>query len=133
MSSEKWQILYNEVGQVKSTEVLAIHAALMHTGEILYFGGDEHDPGRNVRGRTDRSVLRTFRLFNCKTNEITTTTSTDTDVFCCGHAFLADGRLLVAGGTETFDAKREHADNPHDHYTGLPNVFIFDPGSKRWI
>jgi len=34
-------------------QVLAVHAALLHTGQILYFGGDEHDAGQN-----DRSIIR---------------------------------------------------------------------------
>ena len=29
--------------QLSYAAILAVHAALLPTGEILYFGGDEHD------------------------------------------------------------------------------------------
>jgi hypothetical protein len=34
-------------------EVIAIHAALLPTSKILYFGGDEHDPGRHHLAMVD--------------------------------------------------------------------------------
>jgi galactose oxidase-like protein len=43
-----------------------------------------------------------------------------TMLFCSGHSFLADGRLLVAGG---------HLDDER----GLPNANIFDVASKAWV
>ncbi|MFZ0222598.1 MAG: hypothetical protein WAM42_13020 [Candidatus Nitrosopolaris sp.] len=33
----RWVLLPNE------TEILAVHAALLHTGHIIYFSGDEFD------------------------------------------------------------------------------------------
>ena len=128
-----------EKERLNKSEVLAVHAALLHTGHILYFGGDEHDPARNVRGRTDRSVLHTARLFDCSTNEVSTVQQLNTDVFCCGHAFLEDGRLIVAGGTGSFNETEEDVlmprppFSPHGHFSGLPNTFIFDPTSLTWL
>ncbi|PYO37789.1 MAG: hypothetical protein DMD29_14880, partial [Gemmatimonadetes bacterium] len=40
-------------------------------------------------------------------------------LFCAGHDFLPDGRLLVAGG---------HLDNDR----GLPNTNVFDPTTNTW-
>ena len=40
-------------------------------------------------------------------------------VFCAGHNFLPDGRLLVNGG---------HTADEH----GVPNTSIFDPGTQSW-
>src|SRR5207249_2519305 len=40
-------------------------------------------------------------------------------VFCAGHDFLPDGRLLVAGG---------HISDLH----GLPNTNVFDPATNTW-
>ena len=34
-------------------QVIAIHAALLPTGKILYFGGDQHDPGTHHLGMVD--------------------------------------------------------------------------------
>ena len=42
-------------------EILAVHAALLHNGEILYFSGDEHDPGRQHLSMFDHA-----RLFDCQ-------------------------------------------------------------------
>ena len=42
-----------------------------------------------------------------------------TDVFCAGHTFLADGRLLVAGG---------HISDDH----GLPDANVFDAVTGSW-
>ena len=41
------------------------------------------------------------------------------NIFCSGHAFLPDGRLLVAGG---------HVGN----YVGIPNAYIYNPFSNSW-
>jgi PKD repeat protein len=40
-------------------------------------------------------------------------------LFCAGHSFLADGRLLVSGG---------HISNDH----GIPDISVFAPGSQSW-
>ncbi|MGB8699958.1 MAG: galactose oxidase-like domain-containing protein, partial [Thermosynechococcaceae cyanobacterium] len=43
------------------------------------------------------------------------------DFFCCGHAFLPNGNLFVAGGTIAL--------NPS---LGLPSSFIFNAGTLKW-
>jgi hypothetical protein len=43
-----------------------------------------------------------------------------THLFCAGHSFLPDGRLLVAGG---------HLSDNH----GLPDANLFDPVTTAWI
>src|SRR3712207_6625587 len=95
-----WEIIAN------NSEVLAIHAALLPTNEILYFGGDEHSQAQHNAGQIDNT-----RLFNLTDGSITTLPSPTTDVFCSGHAFLGDGRLLVGGGTEQWGA----GDPNHPH------------------
>jgi hypothetical protein len=114
-----WRLLPN------SSEVLAIHAALLRTGEILYFGGDEHDAGQNEAGRIDHT-----RLFDCATLVVTNLGSPTSDVFCSGHAFLADGRLLVAGGTQHFPSGvGGHA----PHFPGLRDSWVFNPRFRQWV
>src|SRR6266851_2471519 len=118
-----WEVLE------ENSQVLAAHAALLPTGpggQILYFGGDEHDKGRHNRGLIDHT-----RLFDCATGQITTLPSPATDVFCSGHAFLGDGRLLVAGGTESF-ATQDLTDFHHGHYPGIPSTWVFDPAKREW-
>jgi hypothetical protein len=98
---------------------------LLHTGQILYFGGDEHDAGQNDRDQIDHT-----RLFDCASLTVSVVGSPTSDLFCSGHAFLMDGRLLVAGGTEDFPTDQ----GPHaPHFPGLRDASIFEPWSRRWI
>jgi galactose oxidase len=81
--------------------VVAVHLHLLPDGRVLSWGriGDPQvwDPATG--------------LF--------TPAPSATDVFCAGHAFLADGRLLVAGG--------HISDNP-----GLPDANLFDAQTGEW-
>ncbi|MQB01991.1 MAG: hypothetical protein GEU78_17300 [Actinobacteria bacterium] len=45
------------------------------------------------------------------------------DVFCSGHAFLGDGRLLVAGGTSEYP--RPPPGYHADHFAGVRNAAVF--------
>ena len=114
-----WQVLPED------SQVLAIHAALLHTGKILYFSGDEHDRHQHVTHQLDHT-----RLFSCETLQVEPAPSPTTDVFCAGHAMLGDGRLLVAGGTESFPHEMETI---HMGFTGLRDTWIFRPGSETWV
>ncbi|HVG09514.1 MAG TPA: galactose oxidase-like domain-containing protein [Thermoanaerobaculia bacterium] len=115
-------------------QVLAVHAALLHTGKIVYFSGDEHDPGRHHLGMFDHA-----RLFDCGTLAISSPAASASirDLFCCGHAFLADGRLLVAGGTEAWTTDAIAGD-PHGHagaghFRGTAEAYVFDPATEHWV
>ena len=73
---------------------LPIHVALFHTGKVLAFGGTGNDE-KNKKPYPSE-------IFDYKTGEISTIQQElDGDIFCAGHAFLPDGRLLVAGGELT--------------------------------
>ena len=88
---------------ISSGDVVAIHAALVPTangdGEIILFGGDNHDLAAARADQIDHSAR-----FNCRhpTQSLIRVLSPNFDLFCCGHAFLGDGRLLIAGGTDEF-------------------------------
>ena len=110
---------------VDDSQVLAIHAALVFTGGILYFGGDEHNQDQH-----DKNIIDNTRLFDVATNRITSLGSPTTDVFCSGHAFLADGRLLVAGGTEAWGGG--HAGHPHAlNFGGHRACWLYNPQAAR--
>lgn len=112
-------------------QVLAVHAALLPNGKILYFGGDQHDPGQHHLGLFDQA-----RLFDCQTFAISAPVPSPAirDLFCCGHAFLPDGRLLVAGGTEKWMPPTAH-DGPHEmgHFGGTREAYVFDHVTGQWI
>ncbi len=116
-----WQLLANHA------EVLAVHSAYMGFGQILYFGGDEHDAVRNASHLFDAS-----RLYDCNSTAVTKITSPRFDAFCSGHAFLGTAnvvKLLVGGGTDTFP---EGAPDHHrllEHFPGLRDAAIFSSPS----
>lgn len=93
-----------------------VHAALLHTGRVLFFSYDPEQENTLERGfwelwEPDQgpSGVRVH----------------DRNFFCAGHCFLADGRLLVSGGQSYnwFPFVKEGAD--HDVHT-------FDPVSETW-
>ncbi|GAA2684703.1 galactose oxidase early set domain-containing protein [Actinoplanes palleronii] len=74
----------------------AIHAALLSTGKVLIIAGSGNNR-KNFEAGSFTTVLwdpaaDTFSLI-----------PTPTDMFCSGHTFLPDGKLLVAGGTKSYE------------------------------
>jgi hypothetical protein len=113
-----------------NSQILAVHAALVaaagKTPLVLYFGGDEHDQGQHDRGQIDHS-----RLYDCNTGAITNPGSPPaSDLFCCGHSLLADGRVITGGGTNAFPNEVPGPHNPH--FPGLRDCWSFNPVSRTW-
>jgi hypothetical protein len=111
--------------------VLAVHAALLRTGRVVFFGGSENVETQHDAGGA--SIDNTC-LWDPTSMAIDRAGSpANHDLFCCGHAFLPDGRLLAAGGTQVWGGRVVGAD-PHDHaayghFRGLRNATVFDPGT----
>jgi len=109
-ASEKgvWRILDFD------SQIIAVHAALLHTGDVLFFAGSGYSvpnaKAHRFRTRVWRYPSATF-----------TAPSTPIDLFCCGHAFLSGGRLLAAGGTRRYDPFR-----------GIRDALAFDFETRRW-
>jgi WD40 repeat protein len=105
-----------------------IHVALLHTGKVLSFGGSCNND----------ELLKTPRpaeLWDPETNECELIEQDLAgDVFCVGHAFLPDGRLLIAGGTADYDKPRHifKWNFSFPPFSGLDHTYIFDPMTKRW-
>jgi hypothetical protein len=87
-----WQIVDLPEGQ----RVNAIHAAVLPTGKLLLIAGSG-----NERTQFEAGTFRTV-VFDPESGA-TTAVPTPTDLFCAGHAFLPDGKLLVAGGTLRYE------------------------------
>ncbi len=94
------------------SQVLAVHATVLHTGKLLFFAGSGND---ELYTTGLRSVVWDYE------NGGFHTPFTPIDLFCAGQAFLPDGRLLVVGGTLNYA------------FTGLDTAFMFDPLSEEWI
>ena len=98
-----------------NSQVLAVHAALLHNGKVLFFAGSGNDPDK-LAAHDMRSVVWDYEAGQFYRP------STPSDVFCAGQAFLADGKLLVAGGTERYDP-----------FHGLKSAWLFDPTLEEWL
>lgn len=72
-----------------TSEIEAVHIALLHTGKVLYYSGFRRPEGMSTE----------TRVWNPETDRITKH-ATPEDIFCAGHSFLPDGRLLSTGGTK---------------------------------
>ena len=98
-----WRLLEN------TSQVNPVHAALLHTGSVLFFAGSGNDPDRHNAHQYATAVWHYPQPQYSRP-------ATPVDLFCCGHAFLPDGRLLASGGTEQYDP-----------FFGLRQAVVFDP------
>ncbi|MFD8915679.1 galactose oxidase-like domain-containing protein [Streptomyces sp. NPDC059575] len=73
-----------------------IHAALLHTGKVLLVAGSG-----NNQDNFDRKKFDT-RLYDPVKGTIKKI-PTPSDLFCTGHTQLANGNLLIAGGTKRYE------------------------------
>ncbi|MGQ5638081.1 MULTISPECIES: galactose oxidase-like domain-containing protein [unclassified Streptomyces] len=73
-----------------------IHAALLHTGKVLLVAGSGNNQGNFARKRFDTRIWDPVKGTVKKV-------PTPNDLFCTGHTQLADGRLLIAGGTKRYE------------------------------
>ena len=81
--------------------VVAVHLHLLPSGQVLSWG-----------------LVGDPQIWDPATGAFTTVRAPSM-VFCSGHTFLSDGRLLVAGG---------HISNDH----GLPDTNLFDAATQAW-
>ena len=113
------------------SQVLAIHAALLRTGQVLFFAGSGNNQARDADpdfGDVARG-LWTSVVWDPGGDhfEHPATLLRDDhrpfDFFCCGHAPLPDGRILAGGGNQTYN---------HGNNLGQREVAAFDPDSGQW-
>jgi hypothetical protein len=104
---------------------LPVHTALLHTGKVLGFGGTGNDP-RNF------GHPRGAELYNPADGSIELIDQPlGGDVFCSGHTLLADGRLLVAGGTYKYDRPLVGTFSLPP-FSGHNQSYLFDPVTESW-
>jgi galactose oxidase-like protein/Kelch motif protein len=93
--------------------MVAIHAVMLHTGQVLIFG------------QPNKTVGSDALLFDPVSGAITNIAlSYQRDIFCSGQTVLSDGRVFIAGGhiyQGTLDTTQ-----------GVANTTLFDPASNAW-
>jgi hypothetical protein len=104
---------------VDETRVTPIHINLLPNGRLLLWGRDRDVFGLDVSGRSNAYVLDPFYM------SLTSVRNNRTNIFCSGHSFLPDGRLIVTGGHDTIaDRTREGIGSNHTN--------IFDYKTNQW-
>lgn len=91
-----------------------IHMHLLPDGQILMWQDD------NASGPRGSAANTVAYLWDVASNAFTPVNNVNTDMFCSGHAFLPDGRLLVAGG-------HNQSDN-----NGTTTTNLFNPATSSW-
>ena len=106
---------------------LPVHAALLHSGKVLAFGGSGND-------ETSLRSPHPAELFDPRSGTVETVEGPLAgDVFCAGHSFLPDGRLLVAGGTYRYDGDTNLVGLLNfPPFSGLDHAYLFEPEAERW-
>jgi hypothetical protein len=109
---------------------LPVHIALLHNGKVLAFGGSGNDP-QYLKDPFPAEIFEpneigkdNGKIYTISNNGI------EGDIFCAGHTFLPDGKLLVAGGTYKYDGSVVNAKIPP--FSGLEHTYIFDPTTLSW-
>jgi hypothetical protein len=98
---------------------VAIHAALLKSGKILYVAGSGDNPA-NAAGPFKAALL------DPKTQDQTEIILSE-DLFCCGHCQLEDGNILFAGGTKAYKGNTLEG-----LFQGLDCAYIFDADEESF-
>ena len=87
----------------------AVHGAVLNTGKVMIWSGHaERGPAYGLN----------TALYDPAANSFSTVPFSDTDdLFCAGHTFLPDGRLIAGGGANQGQVKSTH---------------MFDPATETW-
>ena len=97
---------------------VAIHATLMHNGEVLFFQYVEGEPGVD---HTSYSATWDYRTGITREAPLTY----ERDVFCAATNVLPDGRAYIAGGHDHDTGKRTDG-------VGVAETDTFDPLTRTW-
>ncbi|MCC6442759.1 MAG: DUF1929 domain-containing protein [Armatimonadetes bacterium] len=93
---------------------IAIHTHLLPTGKVMFWW--RYDP-------------RPY-LWDPVSNAIAPMDYPGFDLFCSGHSFLSDGRLLIAGGQAPGGGTE--VENATPNGAGIPDATIYDPWTNTW-
>jgi galactose oxidase len=114
------------VGQwspVSAWPTVPIHISVLPDGRVLFWGRDKTINGDDVVGFCNTYVWSpNYATIDPYDGPISTIPNNTTNLFCSGHSFTPDGRLLVTGG---------HG-HPTFNHVGVPDTNIFDYRTNTW-
>ena len=110
-SIDSWQLL------PYTCPILPIHAALLNTRKVFFFCGSSNNPTVSPYSSYVWDVSSgTFSAQDAPVDS----SGNPIDLFCAGQSFLANGNLMLAGGTLQYDP-----------FCGMPTAFIFAPSTGQ--
>jgi hypothetical protein len=107
-----------------TTQDVPVHVSLMPDGRILYWARDKQGDGWDTGGQSNTYAVEPFYFDD--PNYTDTILNSTTNLFCSGHSFLPDGRLIVSGG------HRRNASFPSKEGIGEDTINIFDYRTSQW-
>lgn len=131
MRVQKFDGRWFRVGGDDKSEILAVHAALLPTGKIVIFAGDQYDSANRLPNTPNVDHTRLMDTWPPYTVRAVTGLPPNANLFCCGHAMLEDGSVLTGSGTERGPTPGYHG----DHWFGPRESWRFhgEPiGSEKW-
>ncbi len=100
--------------------IRAMHSTVLRNGKVLIIAGSgsslENFQAGSFKAAIWDPVAGTFETLDIPE-----------DMFCAGHVTLADGRVLIQGGTKSYPKNANTTD-----YGGLASSYLFDPDSKTF-
>jgi galactose oxidase len=106
------------------TQDVPVHISLLPDGRLLYWGRDKAADNWDIDGQTKTYLLDP--LYPEPNLTATPTPTPGANLFCSGHSFLPDGRLLVSGGHHRPDQY------PWGEGVGEPALNVFDYRTNTW-
>jgi Galactose oxidase-like, Early set domain/Glyoxal oxidase N-terminus len=102
-----------------------VHISLLPDTRLLYWGRDKSASGFDVADSSQTYIWD--RRPNTPPDKVhVTKTNFTTNLFCSGHSFLPDGRLLVTGGHEV------SGNYPEVEGLGSEDINVFDYRTDTW-
>ncbi len=108
-----WQVLETPV------KARSVHAILLQNGKLLVMAGSGNSKEAFLKGE-----FKSY-LYDPLTNEWKSLV-TPKDVFCSGHVQLANGNVLIVGGTGAYPPPTEPGHPPSTEYKGQNASWIFN-------
>lgn len=108
-----------------NTVTSPVHISLLPSGRLLYWGRDKEPDHWDTGGKSNAYLVDSLYLDHTSYTARPSPTP-PTNLFCSGHSFLPDGRLLVAGGHQ------RHAGFPSREGIGESHINIFDHRTNTW-
>jgi hypothetical protein len=119
-SKGSWTVLEDIAG------ARTVHAILLQNGKLLLMAGSG-----NSRMEFEGGRFRSF-IYDPVANTWKEL-ATPKDVFCSGHVQLADGNVLILGGTNAYPAPPKAGELPSTEYKGENASWIFNIRSEKYV